>query len=99
VSTAHNPSWSPDGKRLVFDDGRRIAIIDADGRNVRYLTNRRWGYTDPTWPPDGRWIAFVRHHTKRPSGASWPGDVWLMNASGGHQRLLIRNATQPAWKP
>ena len=72
----------------MFDNGHRIAVINADGTGLRYLTNSKTGDTDPAWSPDGRWIAFVRH-----------GDLWLMDANGASQRLLVRNATQPAWKP
>lgn len=88
TSSANNASWSPDSRRLVFDNGHRIAVINADGTGLRYLTNSKTGDTDPAWSPDGRWIAFVRH-----------GDLWLMDANGASQRLLVRNATQPAWKP
>lgn len=91
---AENPSWSPDGRRLVFDDGHRIASIEADGRHLRYLTDPRGRDADPTWSPDGRTIAFVRY----PSATSKVGSIWLMDSRGGDSKLLVRNAYQPAWR-
>lgn len=58
-----NPSWSPDGRRLVFESRRtgtaNLWIIDADGRNLRQLTPTARGEdTHPAWSPDGRTIVF-----------------------------------------
>jgi Tol biopolymer transport system component len=88
------PTWSPDSRRLAFEADRRIAIVSADGSRVRFLTNPRGRDTDPAWSPDGSTIAFVRYR----SAQAQIGDIWLMTPSGARQRLLIRNAAQPAWR-
>jgi hypothetical protein len=37
------PSWSPDGRRLVFaNGGPRLYIIGADGKGGHYVTPRSW---------------------------------------------------------
>ena len=58
-----NPSWSPDGKRIVFGGSAagftNLYMIDADGRNLRQLTKDSFGALMPAWSPDGRRVAFV----------------------------------------
>ncbi len=57
------PAWSPDGKALVFtgyDGGiSDLFVVNADGTNLRRLTNDRYADLQPSWSPDGRTIAFA----------------------------------------
>jgi dipeptidyl aminopeptidase/acylaminoacyl peptidase len=78
-----NPSWSPDGRFIAFDDGRRIGIVGRRGGAVRFLAIG----TDPAWSTDGDVIAFARNK-----------DVWLVAPSGTRPRLAFRNAAEPAWR-
>ena len=65
-------SWSPDGKRLVYEittaqpNGRTrrsrqsdLAIINVDGTGPRRLTRTAALETEPVWSPDGTRIAFA----------------------------------------
>jgi Tol biopolymer transport system component len=92
---ADHPSWSPDGRQLAFDNGRRIGIVDANGKHVKFLTKSKQWDTDPAWSPDGRTIAF----TRSPTEDSAKHDIWVMTAAGADQRLLLKNGREPAWRP
>ncbi len=63
LSAILNPTWSPDGARIVFtgSDGgiSDLYAVDSDGQNLRRLTNDRYAELMPNWSPDGRTIAFV----------------------------------------
>jgi len=54
---AYSPDFSPDGKRIVFvgwEGGNKLAVMDADGTNVRRLTPDSKGIVDelgPDWQP------------------------------------------------
>jgi TolB protein len=101
---SETPAWSPDGAQIAFEraigplppDGPPpivgIFVMDADGSNVRQLTQFRAnsGTEDhgPTWSPDGRRIAFMRsNNTIEPIDAS---AIYTVSARGGDLRLVRR---------
>jgi WD40 repeat protein len=53
VPTAADPSWSPDGTRLVFGSDDGLFLINADGTGLARLTHDA-GRVDrqPTWAPE-----------------------------------------------
>jgi TolB protein len=50
-----HPSWSPDSRRIVFWSNReghkQIHVMEADGQNVRNISNTEWEEYDPIWIP------------------------------------------------
>jgi Tol biopolymer transport system component/predicted Ser/Thr protein kinase len=82
------PSFSPDGRRLVYQSDRtannEIWLRNADG-SERNLTNQASADLTPEWSPDGREIVFV-------SNRGGKAQVWIMDSEGGSQRLFTSHA-------
>jgi len=94
-----SPSWSPDGKRLVFVSDRtgspQLYIIDADGQNLRRLTFTGSYNSAPAWSPDGNWIAYELRVEAQ-------FDIWLIDPEGKVNVPLVthrRSDEMPTWAP
>jgi Tol biopolymer transport system component len=63
VGEIYNPSWSPDGKQVVFSamkDGLSdLFVYHIPDRSLTQLTHDAYADLHPAWAPDGRTIAFA----------------------------------------
>ena len=92
------PSWSPDGKRLVFraatDTVKGLLIIDVKSGRVTTLTNNSQD-NFPVWSPNGDLVAFT---SKRDSNY----DVFTIHPDGTGLRRLTTdpgNEAHSVWSP
>ena len=115
------PRLSPDGQRVAYVvteiDARKHAYRSAiwettvHGGEPRRLSAAPANATDPSWSPDGRWLAFVseregevshkasKEQKKLGKGKS---QIWLLPTVGGeaHQlTFLPHGASTPVWSP
>ena len=84
-----DPSWSNDGRRLVFNSNRtegRVNLFtrpsDGSGRDELVVAARSTAET-PVWTPDDRAIVYTDD-----------GDLWVRPASGGQPAVLWKTAAR-----
>ena len=104
LTRGYNPSWSPDGAKLVYSFGlgrfrgdvTDIFVIDANGANRVNLTKGRHKNNGmPAWSPDGTKIAFT-------SNRDGNLEIYVMSADGENPKNLtlhLDDDTCPTWSP
>ncbi|MDE0397270.1 MAG: DPP IV N-terminal domain-containing protein [Candidatus Poribacteria bacterium] len=93
------PAWSPNGKWIAFiserDGEMDIYRMDADGANVKRLTNQG-DCKKPAWSPDSQSIAFSASKKEAEIGS----DIYVMSAEGkGLRQLADTSSGVCAWSP
>jgi serine/threonine protein kinase len=90
------PSFSPDGKRIIFEGGesndRNIFSQRIGGKNLQNLTaDSKENDTMPAFSPDGKFIAF--RSERKPRG------LYVMEETGENARRLTDFGFHPSWSP
>ncbi len=96
----HDPSWSRDGTKIVFQSNRldgnsEIYVMSADGSGVERLTDNDSGDWDPAFSPDGSKIVFTATRDGN-------DEVYVMNADGTGQENISNSPLfdgAPAFSP
>ena len=105
-SSSGNRIGSSSGNRIAFvsdrDGDREIFVMNADGTDVRQLTENDGSEDGPSWSPDGDRIAFASDRN------GWR-EIFVMNADGTDVRQLTENEDRgrgvrdkdhrPSWSP
>jgi COMPASS component SWD3 len=114
TSTSANesfPTWSPDGSKIAYSASTgkwntientktyELYVMDADGSNVRQLTDNAAYDSNPRWSPDGSLIVFSSDLAE---AGHW--EVYVMSADGSNMRRVTNTpssatAINPVWRP
>jgi Tol biopolymer transport system component len=91
----YNPSWSPDGKKILFSRGEAgvndIYVMNADGSSPTKIADVADDYY-PRWSPDGAKIAFT---VSTPNGSA----IYTMKPDGSERQAITGLGVYwaPAW--
>ncbi len=96
---AHDPFWSPDGRRLFYRSGKfgplQACQFDVDRGEEINLTKSAVNEHQPVCSPDGQKILFTSQRTGN-------HEIFVMNADGANPVNLTNNGgfdDDPAWSP
>jgi hypothetical protein len=90
-----DPSWSPDGNKIIFDRNGEICVMNKNGSGVVNLTNTPYVFeVNPSFSPDGTKILFIRYQYD-------VHQIWEMNLDGSGQKSLVSDSSNynPVWQP
>ena len=91
------PRFSPDGTEIAFTSDRaggdNIWVMDTGGENKRAITSETFRLmNNPTWSPDGKYIAAKKHFTT--SRSLGTGEIWLYHTKGGSGVQLVKKPSE-----
>jgi Tol biopolymer transport system component len=97
----NDPQWSPDGSAIAYTyndksgayGAPRIALYDVKAKTAKFLTTN--GYAQPSWSPDGRYLAAVRSTARG-------RDLVILDATTGKLLATLTHDARsfaPTWSP
>jgi hypothetical protein len=93
------PSWSPDGRRILFESDRdgngEVYVMNSDGNDQINLTAHPAEDGTPSWSPDGSMVVFASYRDD-----NW--EIYLMDDDGANPlRLTYDDSSDyaPVWSP
>lgn len=93
------PRYSPDGRSIAFTSDRsggdNIWTLDRDSGELHQVTHESFRLlNNPSWSPDGNYIAARKHFTT--SRSLGTGEIWLYHARGDASNSGQRVVDRPS---
>ena len=88
---AHDATWMPDGRRVLFANGNELTVVGADGSDPRKLISTPGLAFWLRWSPDGRRLRFTLRDPKRQTT-----ELWEVAADGSNPHPHLPSWSQPA---
>ncbi|MGN6189140.1 MAG: TolB family protein [Conexibacter sp.] len=91
------PAVSPNGRRIAFDAGNRLALMRFDGSDLVLLPQHGADDGAPTFSPTGRRLAFVAGAIAVSGKPAPPSEIWTSDLAGADAHRVTARGTAPAW--
>jgi Tol biopolymer transport system component len=88
---------SPNGRRVAFDAGARIALMRFDGSGLVLLPQRGADDGSPAFAPSGRRLAFAAGAIAVQGEPAPPSAIWTSDLAGGAARQVTGLGGAPNW--
>jgi dipeptidyl aminopeptidase/acylaminoacyl peptidase len=92
-----------DGYGYLPHERTHIWVVDVRTGRARQLTDHTiYDERQPTWSPDGKWIAFVSNRSENPDFTFERADLFVLPASGGEFRKIeapLGDKALPSFSP
>jgi Tol biopolymer transport system component/DNA-binding winged helix-turn-helix (wHTH) protein len=88
---AHDATWMPDGRHLLFANGNDLTIVGIDGSEPHRLISTPGLAFWLRWSPDGKRLRFTLHVPR-----SQTTELWEVGADGSNPHPLLAGWSQPA---
>jgi len=92
-----SPAVSPNGRRIAFDAGTRIALMRVDGSGLVLLPQRGADDGSPAFSPGGRRLAFAAGAITVQGQPAPPSAIWTSDLGGAGARQVTALGTAPSW--
>lgn len=97
----YDPSWSPDGNKILFISTRtgsaEVWMMNKDGSAQRRLTSTNaTRAANPVWSSDGQRIMFSSNYKQKYSSIN-PTELWIYEPSTYNLRMVTNDAFNADW--